>query len=653
MSSNKFLGLDSINIIKDYINNQISDHNNTIRIVTLQAYKYVENGTVVETPQGGGFDTTGSNVIYPAGWYSLKNLNDLLIESYESLSEALSNGSIYMSAATIEGNSIPMWSAPMKVSGQNGISVRFKFTYNPATLSNEQIDGLSDTPNGVNATNRFEYIYTKLSDGEWSGPVLWATYSKNATNIVWRYCVTKTLNAPEKPSYGDSLWTSDLATQNLSKEYPYMWMCSQILPANEDGTYSELNDENWVGPILFGHYGQDGENGQDGNVPDYTITLYHKGYSDPEISDITGIIAPPKPVFVEDTLIEDYIKDGWYELPVEEKGEEGDEEVEDNSIWWQCTLKVDGKTNKVLSEDLIGDVKRYNAIDGTAKQGQFTINLYAWSESQNQPEMSETLIDGWRPSNYEYLPDRPFELTNPEASLWMITANVAGLDEDGKPIVNGSWSEPIKLTGPRGPIGYDYRIETRYNIGNENGPKELPTDEEWSKEVPSVESRYPYIWAKNYLLCYKMTYGEQDPITGEYSIVPIGNGDVIESYNHFRLSGLNGENGNRKNSLVYSTEESNIVSVESFSANNLYISNSENDITYLLELDKLSFINGYTAKFANIGTGLMIINGGEFKLVGSRKEAESITLEPQESVELVCYNNADSKELLVIGKSLN
>ena len=85
---------------------------------------------------------------------------------------------------------------------------------------------------------------------------------------------------------------------------------------------------------------------------------------------------------------------------------------------------------------------------------------------------------------------------------------------------------------------------------------------------------------------------------------------------------------------------------------NKVMSNSNNDITYNINLDQLSVINGYTGKFANIGTGKMIINGGKYKLIGSCKEATKIELEPQEQIELVCYNNDTNKELLVIGKSL-
>ena len=50
----------------------------------------------------------------------------------------------------------------------------------------------------------------------------------------------------------------------------------------------------------------------------------------------------------------------------------------------------------------------------------------------------------------------------------------------------------------------------------------------------------------------------------------------------------------------------------------------------------------------------MTINAGSFVFVGSGTTASEIVLAPQESIELICYNNEtdDRKELIVIGKSL-
>lgn len=299
-------------------------------------------------------------------------------------------------------------------------------------------------------------------------------------------------------------------------------------------------------------------------------------------------------------------------------------------LWWQCTLKINGKTGIILN---IGDVYKYNAIDGEALPGQFTKYEFCWSNTQTLPDEPE-----WT--------DKPtYVESEQDGSLWMRLADVRINSNNGTIQLLSEWSKPVKLTGPRGPIAYDYRLETRYNIGTENQPIALPTEEEWSKNVPQITAQHPYVWAVNYLVLYNMKYDENNNIVTE------DEGTLLETYSYFRLSGINGEDGSKRNSIKYFTETSEI-DVKSFSENNLYISNSVDPVTYTIKLDQLSFINGYTGKFANIGTGSVTINSGNFVFVGSNTTSTTIELGQQESIELVCYNNGNSKELLVIGKAL-
>lgn len=665
--ANKFLGLDSINVLKKYIDEQLAAANINTRVITIQAYAYYKDGTEVIAPSGGGFDTEAIVVEYPEGWYSLKYVLDSLNdeENGKTVDTALANGSIWMSIGVVEGSSDIEWSTPMKVSGQNGISVRFKYSHN----ANADESQRTDNPKGVDSDNRVEYVWTKIGDNNWEGPAIWAMYAKDAREVFWKYKVTAETDVdendkpikPNKPQTGESGWMDNIATMALSQDYPYMWMSYQIVPSGQ-----QPNDNSWTEPILFGHWGRDGA------VPDYTVTLYHMGLDDPETTNTHGIVAPDKPEFEEEKEIKEYIKDGWVELP-EDTEVIPDKEANQAIIWWQCTFKVNGRTNKVVKPEDIGAVKRYNAVDGTAKPGQFTLNLYAWSENQECPEMimdevedpetGDITIGHWKPVNYNYLPDKPMDdngiiekYNHPEASLWMITANVQGLNEKGEPVVNGSWSEPIKLTGPRGPIAYDYRIESRYCVGTSESPKDEPDEAEWSIDVPTINelSPYKYIWVKNFLVCYKMKYSDTaNPNTGEYDIVQDGdNGTVIEEYNHFRLTGLDGEDGNKKNSVVYA-DSSTTIEVTSFANQNLYISNSQSNVTYNINFDNLVWVKGYTGKFANIGTGNVTINSGKLKFVGSNTSKTAITLNPQETVELVCYTlNGGEKVLLVIGKEL-
>ena len=837
--ANRFLGLDSVNVLKDYIDKQILVNNENTKVITVHAYKYVEDGIIPETPNTGSFDPEGANITYPEGWSSLKVvLNN--IGDNEKIEEALSKGAIWLSVGIAEGNIriTDTWSTPVKISGQNGVSVRFAYSYD----KNATEENRTKYPSGVNSNNRIEYVWTKYADDEWHGPTIWSMYTVDATNVVWRYCLSSGIDENGDP-ISQTPWSLDLPLQAITDEYPYMWMSYKIIPAREIDTIEDEPNTTtgWTSPVLFGHYGKDGidgKDGVDGNVPDYTLVLYSLG---------NGFTTPEKPVLPETNTMEDFrnINNNWVDLPTRDSIVDNEPEIEyveaateedivnninspikltedinltnalvitsdvtidlnghtitgglfmesggeilegntdsyvfwvkeggnltindsvgtgeviaqaadysmavwnnggevtinngifknggesctliygsgsgttiinggnfiateigeqagtgdkrtalnlknsdvdkckiivyggtflefdpsnnlaegpntnfvanncisssvdnkfvvsidpttiDPDIWWHCSIKVNGQTNEIIE---IGDVYRYNAVDGNAKPGQFTKYVFYWSETQDIP--NDLNDSDWK--------DTPsYDASNQEGSLWMKVTDVkigtTGQLEPLKP-----WSDPIKLTGPRGPIAYDYRIETRYNIGTSVKPKALPTEVEWYKNAPSITTQYPYIWAVNYLMLYKMKYDNNG------DIVTADNGKILETYSYFRLSGIDGEDGNRKNSIKYSTDKESIK-VTSFSENNLYISNASTDVTYEMNLDQLSFINGYTGKFANIGTGVVTINAGKFKFIGSCNEATTITLNPQESVELVCYNNDTNKELLVIGKSL-
>ena len=621
--ANKFLGINSINVIKDYIDKRIDSNNDKTTFVTIHAYRYTsDNDGRPETPTNGEYDYEGAKVIYPEGWSSLKSVTDTLGEvttaggtpNYEKIDEALSVGSIWLSVGIAESNNTTdtiEWSTPMKISGQNGVSVRFAYSYDP----NATEDQRTNTPTGVNSKHRTEYVWTKYADDAWQGPTIWATYAVDATIVIWRYCLSTGIDESGLP-LNPTPWFLDIPSMSMNSEYPYMWMSYKIIPAKETIITEEQsninNSENsgWSTPVVFGHYAKDGENG---TLPDYNINIYRLG---------EGLYAPEKPVWEENISVEDFRANNpeWVDLP--QKTGEGTE------IWWQCTAKVNGKTNEILH---LSDVYKYNAIDGTALPGQFTKYEFCWSTTQSLPENPE-----WT--------DKPtYVESDNEGSLWMrlVTAQVV----DGELQLLTDWSDPIKLTGPRGPIAYDYRLETRYNIGTETRPVASPTEEEWSKNVPEVTSQNPYVWAVNYLVLYTMKYDEDG------KVVPADEGKLLESYSYFRISGINGEDGNRKNSLKYFTS-SEEIDVTSFSENNLYISNSADSVVYNIKLDQLSFINGYTGKFANIGTGSVTINSGNFVFAGSGVTTTTLKLAPQETVELVCYNNGNSKELLVIGKAL-
>ena len=661
--ANKFLGLDSVNVIIEYINEKLEFVNSNSRVLTLQAYKYsVDRPT---TPVGGSFNSTNGVITYPDNWSSLYNvLKDY--DDNEKLKDALNVGSIWMSSGVLLGNQSVTWSTPMKISGQNGLDgIDFRFSYNQVCPQNDRkkVAPVLSEEDGKDIV----YYWVKPVEGEWPADdepgMIWMKYTtdgKSGQDIKHQYTLTTIEDIDENenpiPPKSNAMWVNDILTIGISKERPYLWLRTQIVTAGENA-----KDNEWSSPVLFSSLGKDG------NVPDYTITLYHRGYDDPEISDIHGIIAPQKPKFIDLTenpnaTINDYITDEWVELPetdviIQVEGEEPPVNPTP-VVWWQCTIKVNGRNNTVETADSIGTVKRYSGVDGVAKAGQFTMNLYAWSANQEQPEMSETLIDGWRPENYNYLPDKPLDLNTIDASLWMITANVAGLDENGIPIVNGSWSKPVKLTGPFGRLSDNYRLEMRYMNGKAEAPRRSSEEIQWEEDPKNTNialtAEYPYLWAKPYLVSYKMKYADAPNEDGSYDIEQVNEkpDNIIKEFSEYRLSGLNGEDGSIKNKLKYTTSAEEIT-IDNFSVNNLFISNSSVDVKYIINYNQIDFISGYTGKFSNVGSGIVTIETSDpYIFVNGTNNVTSFTLNSQETVELVCYKSGDLKQFIVIGKTL-
>ena len=77
------------------------------------------------------------------------------------------------------------------------------------------------------------------------------------------------------------------------------------------------------------------------------------------------------------------------------------------------------------------------------------------------------------------------------------------------------YSNPIKLTGPRGPIAYDYRSESLFGAGTAD---KAPTTWKRMSEVKTTDAT-PYIWEKRYLSLYKMKYADKANADGTYDVV--------------------------------------------------------------------------------------------------------------------------------------
>ena len=623
--ANKFLGLDSINVLKDYIDKQILLNEESTRIVTIPAYIYAIDGVVPATPAGGAFDPEGAGITYPNGWSSLK-LTLGHIGDNEDIEAALAVGSIWMSVGVAEGNNAmtDTWSTPIKISGQNGVSVRFAYSYDP----NSTIEECTTTPSGTDADHRIEYVWTKYGTDDWTGPTVWSRYVTDASDVLYRYCTTATNELPEAPIDDvDPKW-SNSAASSVTQDRPFMWMSTKRVRAGV-----ESNDAVWGEPILFGHYGLDG------NIPDYSVTLYAMSDSFENV---------PEFLCEEEQSLSDVYEvnaEVWSDLPMSDNANE-------STIWWYVIVNVNGgnRDNPELKDTVknFSVVKRFSAIDGDVQTSVFTKYLYYWSSTQTLPEELED--EAWIDTP-EYKPE------DHDGSLWM-KVGVAKLDTTTGDVVmvntDKPWSDPIKITGPRGPIAYDYRTESMYGAGTD---VHEPTIWKPMSEV-KTSSANPYIWEKRYLSLYKMKYADTPNDDGTYDVVEDSYVGIIGEPDVFRLSGLNGAagepgaNGNRLNTIDYATSNKD-VTISNFDEINYFISNASEDTHYTIAGNKFGdMVSGYTGKFANIGTGNMIINVTNGKIVGSTLETTEIIVHPQESIDLISYNNEGESQFILIGKAL-
>lgn len=312
------------------------------------------------------------------------------------------------------------------------------------------------------------------------------------------------------------------------------------------------------------------------------------------------------------------------------------------NIWWQCTIKINGAREEIMQ---IGTVERYTAIDGAALPGEYTKFMYKWFDTQMLPEDFVFDTEDWN--------DTPDEnvVTTPEASLWMVSAVVNGINSEGKPNVQ-EWSSPVKISGPRGPISYDYRTETLYKRGNLSNPAQG----EWTKDIPKTNSIYPYIWAREMLSCYTMKYKDTPNADGTYDIVVDESikPKEIEVYGEFRMTGIDGKDGvdgkdgNSSNNVSYSKTTDPVI-IDKYYDKNYFISNVDGEMTYNFELVSAAFEEGATFKFANVKGTSKFTTKELMPFIFKGESVTEFTCSQYDCFEVVCVKDVDKQVLVVIG----
>lgn len=377
----------------------------------------------------------------------------------------------------------------------------------------------TDDPTGVDNVYRYEWVSKRIKvHNVWSifsEPSIWARYSydgangKDGKDIEFIFARKTVESAPATPpskqvddyvptpeeTSDNQTWTDDATGVDSNLRFEYVAERTKV-----NGVWGEFS-----APAMWARYSLDGPAG---TPPNYTIFAFYKGNTEPRIPQSESL-----PPFTDNG-------NSWVSAP------------DSNGIWWMSAGNVEGATNRVTSWSV--PVKA-TGEDGVASD--YCNFKYAITNDPNTaPAVDKSNTDpgdAWT----DVVPD------NPKGTyLWMIIGKFS------QGVLDGTWSNPIRLTGQDGSNGSDgssgvpgvpgVSYEIRYCLGTATVPTGTQTPGKdrnptgWTTAVPTeVDGDNIYIWfiqarIKNY-----------DPNEGNY-------GELEGSWSTpVRLQGINGLDG--------------------------------------------------------------------------------------------------------------
>lgn len=558
------------------------------------------------SPVGGSWNSVTDVVTYPVGW----SANDS------------SAGIMWMSTAIFGTTGIRgAWSTPIRITGndgkngEDGNSVEFIYkltkdsSIKPGKPVSQNVNdhiplGWTDNPVGINLTNKVEWICTREKDtvwGEWSEPALWSKYGvdgRDGDGVEYIFKLTSAAIPPERPTSVEQTtdfipvgWTDNPVGVSIINNYE--WVSVRKFRNNLWGSFSN--------PALWAKYGKNGSDGVDGlsvrmmyakttdssTPPHFVNNNINPGstwaLAIPNYSGNEAIWAIQGTVTTSNTLVGiwqgPYLmtgvngKDGIpvnYKTYVYKLSEtKPNKPVSNDPVnpgnswidypntagnWWQCIGSVNGYTDLVISW---GEVIPLNGRDGTAQDGKFTEFRFAKSSNATAPAINVSLRTpaGWT---------KDFPAISGAETLWMTKAEINPDDT-----LLGTWSQPVRISGEKGPQGNTgpagepgsigsqgpsgvpgIDIELRFSLGSDAVQDAIwseavkrnrePSSSGWLKVMPTVTEAKPYIWM----------------IQSRITRVNPSDPGVLESGNWsdpIRLNGANGLPGaiGKKGQLIY------------------------------------------------------------------------------------------------------
>ena len=284
----------------------------------------------------------------------------------------------------------------------------------------------TDDPTGVDNVYRYEWVSKRIKvHNVWSifsEPSIWARYSydgangKDGKDIEFIFARKTVESAPATPpskqvddyvptpeeTSDNQTWTDDATGVDSNLRFEYVAERTKV-----NGVWGEFS-----APAMWARYSLDGPAG---TPPNYTIFAFYKGNTEPRIPQSESL-----PPFTDNG-------NSWVSAP------------DSNGIWWMSAGNVEGATNRVTSWSV--PVKA-TGEDGVASD-YYNFKYALTNDPGTAPAVDKTSTnpgDAWT----DVVPD------NPKGTyLWMIIGKFS------QGVLDGTWSNPIRLTGQDGSNGSD------------------------------------------------------------------------------------------------------------------------------------------------------------------------------------------------------
>ena len=282
----------------------------------------------------------------------------------------------------------------------------------------------TDDPTGVDNVYRYEWVSKRIKvHNVWSvfsEPSIWARYSydgadgKDGKDIEFIFARKTVESAPATPpskqiddyvptpeeTSDNQTWTDDATGVDSTLRFEYVAERTKV-----NGVWGEFS-----APAMWARYSLDGPAG---TPPNYTIFAFYKGNTEPRIPQSESL-----PPFTDNG-------NSWVSAP------------DSNGIWWMSAGNVEGATNRVTSWSV--PVKA-TGEDGVASD-YYNFKYAITNDPNTAPTVDKSNTnpgEAWT----DEVPD------NPKGTyLWMIIGKFS------QGVLDGTWSNPIRLTGQDGSNG--------------------------------------------------------------------------------------------------------------------------------------------------------------------------------------------------------